>query len=134
MYVKMTNKLMLKKISISILSAILGLVLSTMILYRHYQRNDFINIVIIIFLYYTLIFGIGIYLFNYLANMFKILKMISSFLSSKIGLTSILIIAIFLIVLPLGKYLIDDLVLALTLITCFFVSLLCYIYITKATQ
>jgi hypothetical protein len=37
-------------------------------------------------------------------------------------------------VLPLGKYLADDLVLVLTLITSFCVSLLCFIYITKATR
>jgi len=134
MYVMKINKLMVAKILVSILSAVLGLTFSTILLYRHYQRNDFINVIIMMFIYYTFTFSIGVYVFNYLANRIKAIELISIFFSSKAGLASILITMLILLVLPLGKYLADDLVLVLTLITSFCVSLLCFIYITKATR
>jgi hypothetical protein len=84
--------------------------------------------------YYTFIFSAGVFIFHFLINKVKVVDLLAAYLSSKLGLYSILTIALVLLLLPIGKFLLDDLVMAMILITSFLISLICYSYLTNDTQ
>ena len=128
------KKLLSIKLLLSILSEIAGLSYCSIALYLQYVKNDFVNIVIMLFIYYLLIFSIGLFVLEYFAGKVSLIKAIRNFFISKKGLYSAFFVAFCLLIIPIGKYLLEDFVLIIALIISFSLSLICYIHLTKAAQ
>lgn len=121
-----TNRGYYGRLSISMVCAIPGVALLTVVLFRQFSENGFINILLLSYIYLLPFLCVLIFLSGELCRCVHSLNTVGGILTSKKTLHILVSVVVFLLAVPLSKLIFDEVLLVISFVTSYIFAMNLY--------